>query len=164
MSVFDRFNVALANEAAQISSAAGLLHRLERDNLFLIPLQEEGWYRFHHLFAAYARATLEVEHPERVVDLHRRGARWFATHDHTEDAIRHLLAAGDTDEAAQLIQQHWVRYRRRRTIRDRDRLAAGAARHARRPWCGGDGHRGVDGGVDRRSARARTPAGRPGGP
>jgi LuxR family maltose regulon positive regulatory protein len=107
MSVFDRFNAALANEAAQISSAAGLLHRLERDNLFLIPLQEESWYRFHHLFAAYAQATLEVEHPERVVDLHRRGARWFASHDHTEAAIGHLLAGGDTDEAAQLIQQHW---------------------------------------------------------
>ena len=110
MSVFDRFNVALANDAAQTSSAARLLHRLERDNLFLIPLQEEGWYRFHHLFAAYARATLKVEHPERVVDLHRRGAHWFATHAHTDDAIRHLMAAGDTDGAAALIQQHWVRY------------------------------------------------------
>lgn len=42
LSVFDRFNAALANEAAQISSAAGLLHRLERHNLFLIPQQEEA--------------------------------------------------------------------------------------------------------------------------
>ena len=58
--------------------------------------------------------------PERVVELHRRGARWLASHDHPEDAIGHLLAAGDTDEAAQLIQRHWVRYRRRRPIRDRD--------------------------------------------
>jgi LuxR family maltose regulon positive regulatory protein len=110
MSVFDRFNTGLANEAAQISSAAGLLHRLERNNLFLIPQQEEGWYRFHHLFAAYGQATLEMEHPERVADLQRRGARWFASHDHPEDAIRHLLAAGDTDEAAQLIQRHWMRH------------------------------------------------------
>ena len=110
LSVFDRFNAALANEAAQISSAAGLLHRLERDNAFLVPLPEAGWYRFHHLFAAYAQATLEVEYPERVVDLHRRGARWLAFHDHPEDAIGHLLAAGDTEEAAQLIQRHWVRY------------------------------------------------------
>ena len=110
MSFFDRFNAALANEAAQISSAAGLLHRLERDNLFLIPLQDAGWYRFHHLFAAYAQATLEVVHPERVVDLHRRGARWFASQDHTGDAIGHLLAAGDTDEAAQMMQRHWVRF------------------------------------------------------
>ena len=110
MSVFDRFNAALANDAAQISSAARLLHRLERDNLFLIPLPDDGWYRFHHLFAAYARAALEMEQPERVVDLHRRGARWFTSHDHTVDAIQHLLAAGDTDEAATLIQQNWVRY------------------------------------------------------
>ena len=42
MSVFDRFNAALANDAAQISSAARLLHRLERDNLFLIPLPDDG--------------------------------------------------------------------------------------------------------------------------
>ncbi|HEU5483548.1 MAG TPA: LuxR C-terminal-related transcriptional regulator, partial [Microlunatus sp.] len=109
MSVFDRFNAAAANEAARTNAAAGLLHRLERNNTFLIPQRETGWYRFHHLFAAYARATLEMEHPERVVDLQRRGARWFTAHGHPEDAIRHLLAAGDTDQAANLIQQHWVR-------------------------------------------------------
>ena len=149
MSVFDRFNAALANEAAQISSAAGLLHRLERDNAFLVPLPEAGWYRFHHLFAAYAQATLEMEYPERVVDLHRRGARWLAFHDHPEDAIGHLLAAGDTDEAAHADPAALGPLRRRRPIRDRDGMAASAARHARRPRCGGDGHRGVDGGADR---------------
>ena len=163
MSVFDRFNAALANEAAQISSAAGLLHRLERDNAFLIPLPEAGWYRFHHLFAAYAQATLEVEHPERVVDLHRRGARWFAFHDHTEDAIGHLLAAGDTDEAAQLIQRHWVRYvdaGRSATVTGwlqalrgtpADQGAAATVTGAWMAALTGD------------SARAGTPAGRPGG-
>ena len=109
MAVFDRFTVALANHVTSTPTAARLLQRLERTNLFLIPLQD-GWFRLHHLFATYARSSLEVEHPDTVIELHQRGAQWFAAHDHTEEAIHHLLAASDFEQAAALIQAHWLRY------------------------------------------------------
>jgi LuxR family maltose regulon positive regulatory protein len=110
MSVFDRFNVALANEVLQTGSAYRLLQQLERTNLFVIPLHGGGWFRFHHLFRTFARSALEVEHPDRVPELHRRGARWFSDHDLVEDAVQHLLVAGDSDEAAALIQATWARF------------------------------------------------------
>lgn len=109
LSIFERFSVPLANHVLQTTSSAAQLRQLERTNLFLIPLHGGGWYRFHHLFAAFARGSLEATRPGDVADLHRRGAAWFAAHDLVEETVRHTIAAGDLDAAATLIHVHWVR-------------------------------------------------------
>ena len=76
MSILDRFTASLCDAVWGRTGSAALLHDLERANMFLIPLDEgRRWYRFHHLFAAVARAELEVEHPRRVPVLHARAAR-----------------------------------------------------------------------------------------
>ena len=108
MSVFDRFDAALADHVTQTRSAARLLRHLERTNLLLIPLHGRGWFRFHHLFAAFAQSALEVEHPELVTELHRRGAQWFAARHDVEQAIRHTMAAEDLEGAAALVQKNWL--------------------------------------------------------
>ncbi len=110
MSVFDRFDAALADYVTQTRSAARLLLHLERTNLLLIPLHGRGWFRFHHLFGAFAQSALEVEHPERVTELHRRGARWFAARNDVEQAVHHTMAAGDLEEAAALVQKNWLSF------------------------------------------------------
>ena len=86
-----------------------LLH-LERTNLLLIPLHGRGWFRFHHLFGAFAQSALEVEHPERVTELHRRGAQWFAARNDVEQAVHHTMAAGDLEGAAALVQKNWLSF------------------------------------------------------
>ena len=49
-----------------------VLEQLERDNLFVVALDERrGWYRFHHLFADVLRQRLSVEDPQRRRRLHR---------------------------------------------------------------------------------------------
>ncbi len=110
MSVFDRFDAALADYVTQTRSAARLLLHLERTNMLLIPLHGRGWFRFHHLFGAFAQSALEIEHPERVTELHRRGALWFVARDDVEQAVHHTLAAGDLDRAAALVQKNWVSF------------------------------------------------------
>ena len=110
MSVFDRFDAALADYVTQKRSAARLLLHLERTNLLLIPLHGRGWFRFHHLFGAFARSALEVEHPELVTELHRRGAQWFAARNDVEQAIHHTMASGDLEGAAALVQRNWLRF------------------------------------------------------
>ena len=110
MSVFDQFDTALADFVTQTRSSARLLRHLERTNLLLIPLHGRGWFRFHHLFGSFAQSALEVEHPERVTELHRRGAQWFVARDDVEQAVHHLIEAGDLDEAAALVQKNWVRF------------------------------------------------------
>jgi LuxR family transcriptional regulator, maltose regulon positive regulatory protein len=110
MSVFDRFNTSLADHVTRSRSSARLLRQLERTNLFLTPLHGGDWYRFHHLFGSFARSALEVEDPERLAELHRRGAQWFAGRNEIELAVHHSMAAGDLTEAAALVQKNWMTF------------------------------------------------------
>ena len=79
---------------------------LARSGLFLVSLDEEGtWYRYHHLFQALLLRRLAQEWgPDEIAALHRRAALWLAGHGFIEEALRHLLAAGDVAAAATLIQ------------------------------------------------------------
>ena len=111
MSFLDRFSAPLCNFVGETTDAAAILHELERNNLFLIPLDEDRrWFRFHHLFAAVANGELEADHPERLPELHARAAQWFREHDHIDEAVRHSIAGGDMAGASALVQAHWLSY------------------------------------------------------
>ena len=82
------------------------LTQLALSGLFLVSLDEdETWYRYHHLFQTLLRRRLERElDAEEVAGLHRRAGVWLAEHNYTEEALRHLLAAGDAPAAASLVE------------------------------------------------------------
>jgi LuxR family maltose regulon positive regulatory protein len=81
------------------------LAALERGNFFVVPLDDRRqWYRYHHLFADVLAAQLLAELPDRVPDLHRRASAWYERHGEPSGAIRHALAAGDVDRAADLVE------------------------------------------------------------
>src|SRR5206468_2543491 len=44
------------------------------------------------------------EQPDEVPDLHRRASAWYEQHGERSEAIRHALAAGDFDKAAELVE------------------------------------------------------------
>jgi LuxR family maltose regulon positive regulatory protein len=79
---------------------------LERDNLFIIPLDpERNWYRYHHLFQSMLQQELAAKRNEReVASLHTRAGAWLANHGYIEEALQHALAAGDVSGAARLIE------------------------------------------------------------
>jgi LuxR family maltose regulon positive regulatory protein len=111
VSFLDRFSAPLCDFVSETTHSAAILHDLERGNLFLVPLDaERRWFRFHHLFAAVARAELEAEHPDRMPELHARAARWFGDRGHIDEAVRHSLAGGRATEAALLVQANWITY------------------------------------------------------
>ena len=66
-------------------------------NLFLMPLDDEGiWYRYHDLFRDFLLNRLKQQQgSEGLARLHRRAGEWLAQAGLMEDALRHLLAAGD---------------------------------------------------------------------
>jgi LuxR family maltose regulon positive regulatory protein len=66
------------------------------------------WYRYHQLFAELLRAELQHSEPDVVADLHRRAAAWFQTQGLVDEAVRHLIAAGDIARGADLIAADWV--------------------------------------------------------
>ena len=86
-----------------------MLETLEKDNLFVIPLDEERrWYRYHHLFAEVLRHHLRRTRPELVAELHRRAAEGCEQDGLIDEAIKHALAAGDAERAAELVERNAV--------------------------------------------------------
>lgn len=111
-SLFERFSAPLCDSVLQIADSAQILHDLERSNQFLVPLDSHRqWYRFHHLFGAFAQAELQAESSTSQQNaLHDRAAEWFADHGFVDDAIRHAIAAGSTTRAARLVHASWISY------------------------------------------------------
>ena len=111
VSVLDRFSAPLCDHVRGSSGSAAILRDLERSNLFLMPLDEDRhWYRFHRLLAAVARSELEVSPTRELSTLHARAADWFDRHGYVDEAVKHLIAAGDTPAAGMLVQRHWLQY------------------------------------------------------
>jgi LuxR family maltose regulon positive regulatory protein len=54
------------------------------------------------------RAELRRTEPDRVRGLHRRAATWFEGEGLIDEALRHLVAAGDIAESADLIAADWA--------------------------------------------------------
>jgi len=104
-SVLDRLQGSLCDAVTDATGGKAALESLDRQNLFVIPLDDRReWYRFHHLFADVLRARLLDEDPDAPVELHGRASVWYADNGEPSDAIRHALAAGDFTRAATLAE------------------------------------------------------------
>ena len=104
--VLDHLSGALCDALSGRSDGQAILERLERDNLFVIALDDDRrWYRYHHLFRGFLRTRLQRESPERVSELHRRAAAWYEQNDLISEAVGHALVAEDYERAADLVER-----------------------------------------------------------
>ena len=114
-SVLDRLTGSLCDAVTGQDGGRALLEALDRDNLFLVPLDDRRqWYRYHHLFADVLQARLLDEQPDRVGDLHRLASDWYEQNGDRSEAIRHAMAGGDFPSAAALIELEMPAMRRDR--------------------------------------------------
>jgi LuxR family maltose regulon positive regulatory protein len=110
-SILGRFCGPLCDAVTGSAGAAGIIERLERENLFIVPLDEtRHWFRYHHLLAQVLRGFLARAEPGIVPALHRRASAWHGEHGPAGEAISHAIAAGDPDLATSLIASHWFGY------------------------------------------------------
>jgi LuxR family transcriptional regulator, maltose regulon positive regulatory protein len=115
--VLDQLSAPLCDavHGAAPGTSRGMLDLLDRQNLFLVPLDDQRqWYRYHHLFADVLRAHLAQTRPEDAAELHRRASRWYAANEDVEEAVRHALNAGDAATAAELAESALPTLRRER--------------------------------------------------
>ncbi|HWI64068.1 MAG TPA: LuxR C-terminal-related transcriptional regulator, partial [Symbiobacteriaceae bacterium] len=106
-SILDRLSAPLCAAVTECPESGALLDRIERANLFLLPLDAvRHWFRFHHLFGDLLRAYLQQTEPELVPVLHSRAAAWYAANGLPLEAARHSLAARDYETTIALIEQH----------------------------------------------------------
>ncbi len=104
-SILGRLSGPLCDAVTGQSGSKAKLEALERGNLFLVPLDDRRrWYRYHQLFADVLHARLLDEQPGQVPDLHRRASAWYQQNGEPAEAIRHALAAGDFERAADLVE------------------------------------------------------------
>ena len=107
-SVLERLSGPLCDAVLQTSASASILKRIERENLFLMPLDSSRhWYRYHHLFGELLRNELQRTEPDLLLALHHRAAAWFRAEGSVDDAVRHLVAAGDVPGSTGLIAASW---------------------------------------------------------
>ncbi|CAI8899577.1 LuxR C-terminal-related transcriptional regulator [Pseudomonas sp. IT-P176] len=113
MAVCNRFCAslcaALSGHPQAVGEASALLARLERDNLFLIPVdsaQRETWYRLHPLLRETLLKYFDSRSRAEQQAVHARAWAWFRDQQHLDEAVHHAVMSGDPDAAADLVEQH----------------------------------------------------------
>jgi LuxR family maltose regulon positive regulatory protein len=107
-SMLERLSAGLCDALTGSQNGQVMLTALNRSNLFVFPLDDEGrWFRYHHLFVDLLQARLRQALPaDEIADLHRRAADWYEQNGLAIEAVNHLLAARDFEEAARLVEQN----------------------------------------------------------
>lgn len=104
--ILDRFTGPLCDAMTGREDGQAILHRLERANLFIIALDNEGhWYRYHHLFGDLLRLRLRQTRQDQIPTLHGKASRWYEQNGYAGEAIEHALRAEDFERAAQLVAE-----------------------------------------------------------
>ena len=109
--ILDRFCAPLCDAVTGSADAAEMLATLERENAFIVPLdQSRQWFRYHHLLAQALRDQLGRTEPGLVPVLHRRASAWYRRSGLADRTIDHTIAAGDRVGAIDLIASYWHPY------------------------------------------------------
>ena len=110
-SVLDRLCAPLCDEVVGGTGSAAMLKDIEKANSFLLALDNRReWYRYHHLFRELMRNELLSTDPVGAAVANRRAAAWLRVHGWASEAISHLVAAGDVEEAGELIASSWLAF------------------------------------------------------
>ena len=109
-SLLDRFCGPLCAAVTNDSEAdcQKTIARLERCNLFVIPLDyERGWYRYHHLFQEllFDRLRSRTSNDE-IAALHNKASAWLGHNGFIGEAVWHALAAANVMGAVHFVEQH----------------------------------------------------------
>jgi len=96
----------LATALTDNRHSRSLLEEIEKRDLFLRRTDAEGsWFQYHHLFADYLLHRLERDDEDRIPELHRRAAQWFAEHQMLSQAVDHWILAADASQAVDTVEQ-----------------------------------------------------------
>jgi LuxR family maltose regulon positive regulatory protein len=106
-SILDQLCGPLVDAVTQGENGQTTLETLERNNVFLVSLDDQReWYRYHQLFAEFLRGELARRHPKKVASLHGHAARWYLANDLPEPAFRHAVACHDAKLVADILERY----------------------------------------------------------
>ena len=103
-SILEQMSAPLCNAVLNRNDSQSILETLERNNMFVIPLDSERtWYRYHHLFAELLKQRLHLRDKTAIIELHNTACNWFDQHKLFDFAIRHAIAIQNHERSLQLI-------------------------------------------------------------
>jgi ATP/maltotriose-dependent transcriptional regulator MalT len=106
VSVLTQMNAALCQAVTGEPASQEMLETLERENLFVVPLDEQRrWYRLHDLFRESLLTLVQASQPDLLPHAHQRAAQWYEVQGELREAIVHALSASDFLYAARLLER-----------------------------------------------------------
>jgi len=109
--ILSRFCAPLCDAVTGSASSFKIINVLERENLFVVPLDDSRqWFRYHHLFAQALQRELARTEPDIVPALHERASGWYRQSGSACEAISHAHAAGDVTGVIDLIAGNWYAF------------------------------------------------------
>lgn len=113
-SILSELNAPLCDYIRGREDSAEILEKLEKLQLFIVPLDSESYYyRYHNLFAEFLRSQLRRRHPEKVKVLHRAAAEWYLDQQRPVAAIKHALVSGDQHMSVAILSKYAQEYLRK---------------------------------------------------
>jgi LuxR family maltose regulon positive regulatory protein len=104
-SILDRLSAPLCDAVTGRSDSQAVLTALERENLFILPLDNHReWFRYHRLFAGLLRQSLASgQGAEAVKGLQKKAAMWFLQVGNFSEGVDYALGCGDSRVIAGVI-------------------------------------------------------------
>jgi LuxR family maltose regulon positive regulatory protein len=103
-SVLDVLTASLCDALLERTGSAAMLARLGRAGFPLVALDRTAdRFRHHRLLREMLQAELHRSDPVLEAELHQRACTWHAAAGDRERALRHALAAGHPERAAELV-------------------------------------------------------------
>jgi LuxR family maltose regulon positive regulatory protein len=104
-SILKCFNASLCNEMLNINNSQDIIEQLEKNNMFVVPLDSERkWYRYHHLFEQLLLNRLSSS-TNKLNELHGKASNWYEKNEMIEDAIQHSLLIKDYKRSLDLLNK-----------------------------------------------------------
>jgi LuxR family maltose regulon positive regulatory protein len=105
-SILKQISAPLCNAVLKINNSQVIIERLEKNNMFVIPLDSErNWFRYHHLFADLLKQRLKQNEKSDIIELNNNASDWFKNNSMPLLAIEHAIEAGNFEKSAQVLSE-----------------------------------------------------------
>ena len=105
-SVLDHMCGPLCDVVTTMENSVERLERLERSNLFVVPLDRtRRWYRFHSVFRGFLRGELERREPGIAKELLGRAAGWCSVYGNPALALEYAQSADNFEQLVELLER-----------------------------------------------------------
>lgn len=111
LAVARSFNQALAVVLVGEPLGSAIVERLQREHLFILPQHDaasSGWFRFHPIFREILLDRFKRLPEAEQIHMHATLAHWLGQRCRLREAVHHAILAGDTAQAASLVER-WAR-------------------------------------------------------